>query len=344
MTAPRGLVLGVEVTFNNCCVSLLTPERTVVYETNQVFRPSPGVVQDTPGWSAELAAFHARTLPGIVAAALAAAPADVPVTLCCLSVVSGKLNRYVEVARPIVSETALRCGARLIEVDHHEAHLMIALLCQPDLQFPYIGLTVAGGHCHLSLVRGVGDYQLLGSHDSAPRNRFGHGRAPGAVLDRCADLLGLVPAGQPDGAIAIDTLSQRVTARPRGFAITAQANSANGYDFDFHALYEEVAHALDEPGTYRGELASAAQEQVMTILVDKAFAAAAEWAAHGVCLGGGVAANSRLRKLVLDRAAADGRWVCVPPPQLCVDNARMIAFAGMLRSGVTAEGDAECVF
>lgn len=340
MTGVQRLVLGVEVTFNNCCVSLLTPDRRVLYETNQVFRPTSGVVQDTPGWSDELAAFHARTLPRIMTEALAAAPDNIPLELCCLSVVSGKHNRNVELARPIVEETALRHGATLVEVDHHEAHLLIALLYHPDLRFPYIGLTVAGGHCRLSLVRGMGDYELLGSHDAAPRNRFGHGRAPGAVLDRCAELLGLVAPGQPDGAIAIDMVSQQATAPPPsdGFEITARANSANGYDFDFHALYEEVAHAQDEPGADPHELAAAVQEQVMTVLVDKTFAATAQWAAHGVCLGGGVAANSRLRALARDRAARDGRWICIPPQEVCVDNARMIAFAGMLRANDTVTG------
>ncbi|WP_371750454.1 hypothetical protein OG302_42785 [Streptomyces sp. NBC_01283] len=333
-----------EVTFNNCCVSLLTPDRQVIDEANMVFRPPPGIVQDTPEWSQELAAFHTRTLPQIVTAAVAAAPADIPFELCCLSVVSGKHNRNVELARPILRQTARHREAKLLEVDHHEAHLLIALLYQPGLQFPYIGLTVAGGHCRLSLVRGVGDYQLLGSHEAAPRNRFGHGRAPGSVLDRCAELLGLVPAGQPDGAITIDVLSQQATVPPLTdrFAITARANSANGYDFDFHALYEEVAHAHQASGADPRELAAAAQEQVMAILVEKAFSAAAAWDAHGVCLGGGVAANSRLRTLARNRAAHDRRWVCIPPPEVCVDNARMIAFAGMLRADQEAAGGAQC--
>jgi tRNA A37 threonylcarbamoyltransferase TsaD len=110
-------------------------------------------------------------------------------------VVPGRSNRNVELARPIVSETARRAGARLLAVDDREGHLLITLLYRPELQFPHVGLTVAGGHCYLSLVRGIGDHQLLGSHETAPRNRFGHGRAPGAVLDRCAELLGLVRAG-----------------------------------------------------------------------------------------------------------------------------------------------------
>src|SRR6266568_6933047 len=142
----RGLVLGVEVTFNNCCVSLLAPDRRVLYETNKVFQPPRGVVQDTAEWSDELAGFHTRTLPLISAAALACAPDDIPLELCCLSVVPEKSNRYVELARPVVSEMARRSGAMLLEVDHHEAHLLIALLDRPDLRFPYIGLTVAGGH------------------------------------------------------------------------------------------------------------------------------------------------------------------------------------------------------
>jgi N6-L-threonylcarbamoyladenine synthase len=226
----------------------------------------------------------------------------------------------------------------MITVDHTEAHLLSSLLVSPAPTFPYVTLTASGGHSHLSLARGVGDYILLGSHDKAPRNRFGHGRAPGSVLDRCSDLLGLVPPGQPDGAIAIDRLSRRGGNGLRySFPITELINKSNGYDFDFHALYEEVdfiKRAFRNTSSNIMDLALSVQECVMRVLVEKALSAARSLGVKEIAFGGGVAANSRLHELATECAEKEGRTVYFPPKELCGDNARMIAFAGHARHAV----------
>jgi N6-L-threonylcarbamoyladenine synthase len=176
---------------------------------------------------------------------------------------------------------------------------------------------------------------MLGSHEAARRNSFGHGRAPGSVLDRCSELLGLVPPGQPDGAIAIDLLAgTRHDWQYRDFPVTEQLNRTNGYDYDFHALYEEVAHQMSTDCRADVKcLAVSAQECVMRILLTKAFAAAKALAAPQISFGGGVTSNSRLRTLASEYAARTGLEVHFPPIELCVDNARMIAFAGLLAVG-----------
>ncbi|MEV0324321.1 hypothetical protein ACIBKX_37505 [Streptomyces sp. NPDC050658] len=232
-----------------------------------------------------------------------------------------------------MADLAVRLSLPVIEVDHHEAHLLAGLLCDPPPEFPFIGLTVAGGHCHLQLAADVGSYRLLGTHDAADRNRLGHGRAPGAVLDRCSELLGLVPAAEPDGAIAIDRLAgTRSDWKFVRFPRTEVLNAGNGYNIDLHALYGEV---LERMRAVTGPedlelLAVSAQECVMTILADKAFSAAAAHDAPRISFGGGVASNRRLRQLCAARAAEKGMTVHFPEMSLCVDNARMIAFGGLV--------------
>jgi N6-L-threonylcarbamoyladenine synthase len=324
------LTIGVESTFNNSCVCVLDEELTVHYERGETFSPSsPSVVQDGPAWQDELRAFHARLLPTLLREALDVAPAP---DFVSVSVVDGKQNANVEIANDVVRRLAALETVPLVAVDHHEAHLLAGLLCDPPPQFPFVGLTVAGGHCHLQLAAGVGSYRLLGSHDAAVRNRFGHGRAPGAVLDKCSELLGLVPFGQPDGAIAIDKCASK---RPEWeyvpFPRTEALNARNSYDIDLHELYEEVMERKNASPSGDVELlAVSAQECVMRILLDKTFAAADAFDAPRVSFGGGVTANSRLRTLAAARAARSGAQIYFPDQELCVDNARMIAFAGLI--------------
>lgn len=334
----RQVVLGVESTFNNCCVCVLDQDGAVWYEAGVTFRAPAGLVQDTTAWRHSLTLFHAETLPKLLSDAVRSLPPGQSVSVVALAVVAGRRNANVEVARTAVGGLSLP----VVEVDHYEAHLLAGLLCRPAPVFPYVGLTIAGGHCHLQLARAFGDYVLLGSHEVAPRNRFGHGRAPGSVLDRCSELLGLVPPGQPDGAIEIDRVSaMRADWRYQGFPVTEELNRNNGYDVDFHALYEEVMGRIaDRQVADRTSLAVSVQECVMSILLDKAFAAAKSYAAPRIVFGGGVASNSRLRRLAADRAAAESAAMFFPPHELCVDNARMIAFAALLglNEGAAAPG------
>lgn len=332
MKRPRDglLTVAVESTFNNCCVCVLDEELTVHYERGETFAPSSAsVIQDGPDWQDELAAFHTGLLPTLLREALDAAPAP---DFVSVSVVNGKRNTNVEIAKDVVRRLAALTSVPVVPVDHHEAHLLTGLLCDPPPRFPFIGLTVAGGHCHLQLAADVGRYRLLGTHDAAVKNRFGHGRAPGAVLDKCSELLGLVPPGQPDGAIAIDKCaSTRPAWEYLPFPRTQALNASNGYDIDLHELYDEVLERKNAPLPGHLELlAVSAQECVMRILLDKAFTAADAFNAPRISFGGGVTANHRLRTLAATRAAHTGASIYFPDQELCVDNARMIAFAGLI--------------
>jgi N6-L-threonylcarbamoyladenine synthase len=107
-----------------------------------------------------------------------------------------------------------------------------------------------------------------------------------------------------------------------------------GYDFSFSGLKTAViTHVRKHPDQSVADLAASFQEAVVDVLVAKARRAARDVGARGLCLAGGVAANSRLRERVLDACIEDGLQPFVPSPEMCTDNAAMVAAAAWWRLG-----------
>ena len=105
-----------------------------------------------------------------------------------------------------------------------------------------------------------------------------------------------------------------------------------GFDFSFSGLKTAVAtYVKREPDAEVTDVAAAFQEAVVDVCITKLLRAAAEVGAKTVVIGGGVAANSRLRTRLLDAAEADGRRAFLPSPSLCTDNGAMIAAAAWWR-------------
>lgn len=310
-------ILGIECTFNNCCVAVMS-ERGVMTRGAEF---ASELSQDEEEWRDELAAFHRRTLAGMLQE-LGPQKFD----RIYLSIESGKHNRNVAEVQGLLAER----GLAWTSVDHATAHLY-GTLFEHRVEPPFIGLTVAGSHSSLHVVRKIGEHLLLGSHEKAPASKFGLGGAVGAQLDACAAILGFAPLGQPDGAIAIDRLGDQPWDGGDPIPKTTTRNGKNGYNFDMSPLMHEVlakARPADRGSNER--LAVAVQRSVVQILLDKCFRAARELAVPRILFAGGVAANSHLRRQAAERGAAEGVRVYFPSPALCIDNAVMIAFTGRL--------------
>jgi N6-L-threonylcarbamoyladenine synthase len=206
----------------------------------------------------------------------------------------------------------------LVRVNHLEGHLVAAFLGDPPPVFPYLGLVVSGGHTSLYAATDFGRYRLLGqTRDDAA----------GEAFDKGAKLLGL----PYPGGIAIDRLAKTGDADairfPRAIVKGAEL------DFSFSGLKTALLHHVKKHGVPEGQgladLCASYQEAIVGALVQKAFRAARSLQFDRVVLSGGVAANSRLRQAVTDRAAEyPGMRVFLPAPRLCTDNAAMIAVAG----------------
>jgi N6-L-threonylcarbamoyladenine synthase len=219
----------------------------------------------------------------------------------------------------------------LIGVNHLEGHLFAPTLEDPELEPPFIGLLVSGGHTMLLDVPAWGDYRLLGQtlDDAA-----------GEAFDKVANLLGL---GYPGGA-AIERLARE--GRPGRFRFPSpmlqelDRDGPNRYAFSFSGLKtavlravragESLPHSSDPLASVRADMARGFQDAAVEVLVAKT-AHAVEAAGYDLAMvGGGVACNRALVTALRDRLAGRAR-VSVASPRLNTDNAAMIAAAGAWR-------------
>jgi len=211
---------------------------------------------------------------------------------------------------------ALVWDVPFVAVNHLEAHLYAALLEDPHLELPVVVLLVSGGHTLLVLMEGHGRYRVLGSTIDD---------AAGEAFDKVARWLGL---GYPGGP-AIDAIAMQGDPGAIRFP---RALLDEGHDFSFSGLKTSVVnHVRRNPEVSTADVAASFQEAVVDVLVTKARRAAVEHGARGLCLAGGVAANSVLRERLLDACVADGLRAFLPSRSMCTDNAAMVAAAGWYR-------------
>ena len=253
---------------------------------------------------------------------------------------------------------AVATGKPLYAINHLVAHVGVGLLQQgagdrragavagnsaADALPENMGaLLVSGGHTEILRIRSItDDVELLGSTIDD---------AAGEAYDKVARLLGL---GYPGGP-AIDKLARTGNAKairfPRGltqpkYMGTAEEPGPHRYDWSFSGLKTAVARCVEQFEA-RGEevpvadIAAAFQEAVVDVITAKAVLACRENGITEVLLGGGVAANSRLRQLTEQRCSAAGIRLTVPPLPLCTDNGAMVAALGaqLVMAGVEPSG------
>lgn len=211
-------------------------------------------------------------------------------------------------------------------VNHLSAHVAVDTLVSGPLPDNCVALLVSGGHSSLLHVRDVvGDVTPLGATIDD---------AAGEAYDKVARLLGLPFPGGPPVDAAAAAGDPAAIAFPRG--LTAPRDlERHRYDFSFSGLKTAVARWVEQrqadgDPVNVADVAASFQEAVADVLVAKAVAACESVSADTLVIGGGVAANSRLRALAQERCERRGIAVRVPPPGLCTDNGAMVAALGSL--------------
>ena len=218
----------------------------------------------------------------------------------------------------VAAQTLARLmGVPAVGVNHLEGHVLAAEL-EHRLRWPAVALVVSGGHTDLVLARAPGSYRVLGrTLDDAA----------GEAYDKVARLFGLEYPGGPH----ID----RLAAKGDPGAVAFPRPSLPGtWDFSFSGLKTSVLYHLKgrvPKGRELADLCASFQEAVAETLVDKTVLAAKKFKVKDIVIGGGVAANSRLRALMKERGEAAGFQVRLPTRILCTDNAAMIAHAAWRR-------------
>jgi N6-L-threonylcarbamoyladenine synthase len=219
---------------------------------------------------------------------------------------------------------ALAAEKPIYGVNHLAAHVAVDTLEHGPLPEPAIALLVSGGHSSLLLIddlaRGV--TPLGATIDDAA----------GEAFDKVARLLGLPFPGGPHIDRTAASGSSVAIAFPRGLT-AARDLAAHRFDFSFSGLKTAVARWVEareragEPVPV-ADVAASFQEAVCDVLVRKALDACQLHGVETLVIGGGVAANSRLRALAASRASSVGVTVRVPRPKLCTDNGAMVAALG----------------
>jgi N6-L-threonylcarbamoyladenine synthase len=306
------LVLGVETSCDDTAAAVLRDGReilaNVVSSQDQVHGPYGGVVPELASRQhienilpvLDTALYHAGiTLSDLGGVAVTYGPGLVGSLLVGLSLAKG---------------LAFRWGIPYVGVNHLEAHLL-AIQLEQEVAFPYIALLASGGHTLLYRVNDVGHYYYLGgTRDDAA----------GEAFDKVAKMMGL---GYPGGRI-IDNLAK---AGDRAAVRFPRARFSKGsYEFSFSGIKTAVWHYLrSAPGAIRPEdIAASFQEAVVDMLVQPAVKAAHATGVGRIVLSGGVAANSRLRVKMREKASMENIETFFPAPKFCTDNGAMIALAG----------------
>jgi N6-L-threonylcarbamoyladenine synthase len=309
------LVLGVETSCDDTAAAVLRGGRTIlanlVSSQDQVHGPYGGVVPELASRQ------HMQSILPIVDGALR--QAGVALTdLDGIAVTYGPgLVGSLLVGLSLVKGMSFCSGVPYVGINHLEAHLL-AIHLEHDVPFPYIALLASGGHTLLYWVKDVGEYQHLGgTRDDAA----------GEAYDKAAKMMGL---GYPGGR-AIDNLARNGDRKAIRFPRAHIKKSP--YEFSFSGIKTAVWLYLKSQGKERwqsrmADIAASFQEAVVDMLVAPTVNATRACGVKRIVLSGGVAANSRLREKMKEKADAEGLEVFFPSPKFCTDNGAMIALAG----------------
>jgi len=201
-----------------------------------------------------------------------------------------------------------------LAINHLEGHLLSPFFGEPGIE-QSVALVVSGGHTMTVLVRGVGDYRIIGRTVDD---------AAGEAFDKVAKMLGLGYPGGPEIEKRATGGDAKRYALPR-----SMLDSEN---FSFSGLKTAVRYLLPKlQGDYMQDLCASFQQSIVDVLVRKTLAAAKKSGVPLVTVSGGVSCNKALREQLGAACRKAGLKLKTAEPRLCTDNAAMIAFAAFLR-------------
>jgi N6-L-threonylcarbamoyladenine synthase len=317
------LVLGIETSCDETGVGIVRGRQllaNVIASSMDEHARFGGVVPEVA------ARAHLEAMTPTLTAALAEAGVGIQ-DIDAIAVTSGPgLSGALMVGIGAAKALAAATGKPLYAVNHLVGHVGADVLRSDgtEIELPTIALLVSGGHTSLLLVRDLlTDVELLGETIDD---------AAGEAFDKVARLLGLGYPGGPRIDEAAATGDPNAIRFPRGLT-QPKDQERHRYDFSFSGLKTAVARYVERQRDAGlevpvADVAASFRESVADVLTAKAVDACL---AHGIprlLLGGGVAANARIRGLAAERAAAAGIELRVPPLSLCTDNGAMIAAIG----------------
>ena len=205
-----------------------------------------------------------------------------------------------------------------IPVHHLEAHILIAMLENPKVTFPFLSLLVSGGHTQLIMAHALDQYEIIG--DTVDD-------AIGEAFDKTAKIMGLpYPGGKEVAAVA-------EAGDPAAYTFPRPMTQHDNLQFSFSGLKTAVMQAWQQStqaAEDRAHIAASFQQAVVDTCRVKVAKALQQTQASYLVLAGGVAANSVLRQAMKETAAANKASLVVPRFAWCTDNGAMVAYTGFL--------------
>lgn len=222
---------------------------------------------------------------------------------------------------------ALSLGIPVIEVDHMEAHILAHFIEEPGNAhetpgFPFLCLTVSGGHSQIVLVRDYFDFTIVGKTIDD---------AAGEAFDKAAKILGLLYPGGP--------LIDKLALKGNEDAFPFPEPVIPGLDYSFSGLKTSFLYFIrdrlrEDPQFIeknKTDLAASIQKVIVDILMKKLVKSSIEYQVNDIAIAGGVSANSRLRRALQQKAQELGWRVFIPKLEFCTDNAAMVAITGYFK-------------
>lgn len=207
----------------------------------------------------------------------------------------------------------------LIEVNHMQAHILAHFIAEDKPSFPFLCLTVSGGHTQIVLVKDYFDMEIVGQTTDD---------AAGEAFDKTAKMLGLPYPGGP--------LVDKYARLGDKHAYKFPEPQIHGLNFSFSGLKTSIMYFVrdrlkENPDFLKenlNDVCASVQERIISILLNKMKKASAQYQINTIAIAGGVSANSGLRKALNELAPVLDWKVYIPEFQYCTDNAGMIAIAG----------------
>jgi len=277
---------------------------------------------------------HVAQLPRLLERAMASAKITINEIDAFAATGGPGLASSLLVGNSAAKGLAIGAGKPFLAINHLEGHLLSPFFGREKID-PNIALIVSGGHSLLVNVRGVGDYEVLGTtlDDAA-----------GEAFDKVAKLLGLGYPGGPEIEMRAQTGNAKKFDLPRSMLNSGDLN------FSFSGLKTAVRYLLPKiviPSEAEGSrheslkiahrdnvlhnLCASFQQAVVDVLREKSLRALQQTKSRRLTLSGGVSCNRELRENLRAACQKNGVEFLVAEPWLCTDNAAMIAFAAMLR-------------
>lgn len=321
MKSQENFILAIESSCDDTSAAVLCNDHVLsnVVATQQIHEQYGGVVPELASRA------HQQNIVPVVHQALAKANIDKK-QLSAIAFTRGPgLMGSLLVGTSFAKSLSLGLNIPLIEVNHMQAHILSHFIDdenQTKPNFPFLAMTLSGGHTQIVKVNGFFDMEVLGETLDD---------AVGEAFDKSAKLLGLPYPGGP----LIDKLSK--AGNPKAFIFPKP--KVDGLNFSFSGLKTSILYFIqkrtkDNPDFIKvnlNDICASIQYTILEILMDKLTKAVAQTAISSVAIGGGVAANSGIRTR-LEAAEKKYGWTThIPKFEYCTDNAAMIGIVGYLK-------------